>query len=144
MTVNEKIRGELEAAKNTFSMLKIDPSSAAFAEEILDKKLMLKLKKSKYVEDKNFVKLVNLLENNVIFEQNVDVKRTDFVEKKEIDRSTLYSFDAPFRLFHADIGNLEYLGKNATFLQYVLVLVDLFSLKVYTYPMKSRKQIRQK
>ena len=37
-------------------MLKIDPSSAAFAEEILDKKLLLKLKKSKYVKDKNFVK----------------------------------------------------------------------------------------
>ena len=25
---------------------------------------------------------LNLLENNVIFEQNVDVKRRDFVEKK--------------------------------------------------------------
>ena len=25
---------------------------------------------------------LNLLENNVIFEQNVDVKRSDFVEKK--------------------------------------------------------------
>ena len=28
--------------------------------------------------------------------------------------------------------------------KYVLVLVDLFSSKVYIYPMKSRKQIRQK
>ena len=64
--------------------------------------------------------------------------------KKEIDHSTLYSFDAPFRLFHADVGNLEFLDKNATFPQYVLVLVDLFSLKVCTYPLKSRKQIRQK
>ena len=34
--------------------------------------------------------------------------------------------------------------KNATFPQYVLVLVDLFSSKVYTYPMRSRKQIRQR
>ena len=56
----------------------------------------------------------------------------------------MYSFDAPFRLFNADIGNLEFLGKNATFPQYVLVLVNLFSSKVYTYPMKSRKQLRQK
>ena len=31
-------------AKSTFDKLKIDPSSAAFAEEILDKKLLLKLK----------------------------------------------------------------------------------------------------
>ena len=80
---------------------------------------------------------------NVIFESE-NVKRTDYVEKREIDHSTLYSFDAPFQLFHADVGNLEFLGKNATFPQYVLVLVDLFSSKTYTYPMKSRKQIRQK
>ena len=64
--------------------------------------------------------------------------------KKEIDHSTLHSFDAPFRLLHADVGNLEFLGKNATFPQYVLVLVDLFLSKIYTYPMKSRKHIHQK
>ena len=114
-----------------------------FAEELLDKKLLFKLKKSNYVEDKKFFKLVNLNNTNVIFESE-NVKRTDYVEKREIDHSTLYSFDAPFRLFHADVGNLEFLGKNATFPQYVLVLVDLFSSKTYTYEMKSRKQIRQK
>ena len=42
---------------------------------------------------------------NVIFESE-NVKRTDYVEKREIDHSTLYSFDAPFRLFHAGVGNL--------------------------------------
>ena len=131
-------------ARSNFNKLKIDPSSAAFAEEILDKKLLLKLKKSKYVEDKKIFNLVNLLDKkNVIFEPE-RVKRTDYVEKREIDHSTLYSFDTPFRLFHADVANLEFLGKNVTFPQYVLVLVDLFSSKVYTYPMKSRKQIRQK
>ena len=90
--------------------------SVAFAEEILDKKLLLKLKKSKYVEDKNFFKLVNLLESTVIFEPD-SVNRTDYVKKREIDHSTLYSFDAPLQLFHADVGNLEFLGKNASFLQ---------------------------
>ena len=58
--------------------------SVAFAEEILDKKLLLKLKKSKYVEDKYFFKLVNLLENTVIFDPD-SVNRTDYVGKKEID-----------------------------------------------------------
>ena len=57
---------------------------------------------------------------------------------------TLYSFDRPFQLIHADVRNLEFLGKNITFPHYVSVLVDLFSSKIYTYPMKSRKQIRQK
>ena len=47
-------------------------------------------------------------------------------------------------MIHGDVGNLEFLGKNAIFPQYVLVLVDSFSSKVYTYPMRSRKQIRQR
>ena len=70
--------------------------------------------------------------------------RADYVEKREIDRSIVYSFDGPIQLLHADIGNLEILGKNATFPQYVLVIVDLYSSKVYTYLMKSRNQILQK
>ena len=37
----------LKLAKTAFEILKLDPSSVAFAEEILDKKLLLKLKKIK-------------------------------------------------------------------------------------------------
>ena len=110
---------EFKKAKNIFNKLKSDPYSVAFPEEILDKKLLARLKKSKYVEDKNFFKLVNLLENNnVIFDVD-NVNRTDYVKKRETDRS-----------IHADVGNLEFLGKNATFPRYVLVVVDLFSSKV--------------
>ena len=58
--------------------------------------------------------------------------------------STLYSFDGPFHLIHADVGNLEFLGKNATITRYVLLVVDLYSLKIYFFPMRSRKQILQK
>ena len=110
-------KGDFKAARTAFNTLKVDSSSAAFAEEILDKKLLLKLKNSKYAEDKKIFKLVIFLDNkssNVIFEPD-SVKRTDYVEKRGIDHSTLYSFDAPFRLFHANVGNLEFLGKNATF-----------------------------
>ena len=57
---------------------------------------------------------------------------------------TLYSFDGPFHLIHADVGNLEFLGKNATITRYVLLVVDLYSLKIYFFPMRSRKQILQK
>ena len=75
--------------RSNFNKLKKDPLSAAFAEEILDKKLLLKLKQSKYVEDKKFFNLVNLLDKkNVIFEPE-RVTRTDCVEKREIDHSTL-------------------------------------------------------
>ena len=89
-------KNDFKKAKNAFEKLKLDPSSVDFEEEILDKKLLLKLTKSKYAADKNFFKLVNLLENdNVIFDTD-SVKRTDYVEKREIDHSTLYSFDASF------------------------------------------------
>ena len=43
--------------------------------------------------------------------------RVDYAGKREIDKSTLYSLDSPFQLPHADVGNLESLGKNATFPQ---------------------------
>ena len=81
--------------------------------------------------------------DNVIFDTD-RVKRTEYVEKREIDHSTFYSSDSPFQLFHADIGNLEFLEKNVTFPQYFLVLVDLFSSKIPIFPMRSRKQIRQR
>ena len=45
---------------------------------------------------------------------------------------------------HTDAGSLEFLGKIATIPQYVLVVVDLYSLKVYVYRMRSRTQILQK
>ena len=47
------------------------------------------------------------------------------LKKREIDRSNLYSFDGPFQLIHADVGNLEFLGKSATTPRYVLLAVDL-------------------
>ena len=142
----EDDKKNFKIARTIFSRLKTDPSSVVFAEELLDKKLFIKLKKSKYTKDKNFFKLVNLLDNNNVDFRSEDgtVKRTDYVEKREIDHSTLQSFDGPFQLVHADVGNLEFLGKTASYPQYVLVLVDLFSSKVYAYPMKNRKQIRQK
>ena len=144
--MQEDNKKNFKFAKDNFLKLKTDPASVVFAEETLNKKPLFKFKKSKYVEDKNFLKIVNLLsENAAVLElDSRNVKRTDYVEKRGIDHSTLYSFDAPFRLIHADVGNLEFLGKNASFPQYDLVLVDLFSSKIYTYPMKSRKQIRQK
>ena len=83
-----------KTAGTIFNRLKTYPSSVVFPEELIDKKLLLKLKKSNNVEDKTFFKLVNLNNTNVIFESE-NVKRTDYVEKREIDHSTLYNFDAP-------------------------------------------------
>ena len=105
---------------------------------------MKKLKKSRHLKDTQLLKLINLSDNKYFLDDDKAPTRTDYVEKREIDRSTLYSFDGPFQLLHADVGNLEFLGKNATFPQYVLVIIDLYSSVVYVYLMRSRKQILQK
>ena len=89
-------------------------------------------------------KLVNLVDSKSIFNKDKAPARVDYVEKRETDRSTLYNFDRPFQFFHADVGTLEFHGKNATFFRYVLVIADLYSPKIYTCSMKSRKQILQK
>ena len=98
-----------------------------------------------YDGDKQFVNLFNLVENGNIKQtptssiDKIPIK-TSFIEKNnDVDRSTLYSFDGSFQLLHADVGNLEFLGKSATDPNHCLLFVDLFSSKCYVYSMKSRK-----
>ena len=98
----------------------------------------------KYLKDPRLVKLILLADNKDLLDDDKTSTRTDYVEKREIDKSTLNSFDEPFQFLHAGVGNFEFLGKTATFPQYVLVIVDLYLPKVYVDPMRSRKQILQK
>ena len=68
-----------------------------------------------------------------------------FIEKKsEIDRSTLYSFGGPFELLHADIADIRFFAKSAADTLYCLLIVDLFTQKIYTYPMKKRNLLSRK
>ena len=94
----------LQKAKYIFKNLKTDPNSLLFSEEKIDSKLLKKLKKSKYAKDSLLLKLIGLVEQKIDNEENVP-RRVDYVEKREIDRPTLYSFDGPFKLIHADVGN---------------------------------------
>ena len=98
-----------------------------------------------YVRDKQLLKLVNLLENDIDqINDNEIPMRVHYVEKKELDRSTLYIFNGPFQLLHADVSNLEFLGKSGSIPNYALLIVDSYFLKIYVYPMLSRKQILKK
>ena len=68
--------------------------------------------------------------------------KAEFVQKNhDIDRSTLFSIQAPFDLLHADFGNLRFLGKSAADPKYCLLLVDIFTSKIYVYGMKNRSLI---
>ena len=88
--------------------------------------------------------MINVAENSIEeFNKNDNETpiRLNYVKQREIDRSTVYSFNGPFQLMHADIANLEFLGKSATVPKYALLIVDLFSSKVYVYPMQLQKQL---
>ena len=76
------------------------------------------------------MRLINLAELRINDENKVPT-RVDYVEKRELDRSTLYSFDDPFQLVYANVDNLEFLGKSATTLKYTLLAVDLYSSEIY-------------
>ena len=70
---------------------------------------------------------------------------TLFFEKKgDIGRSTLYSIGKPFQKVHADIADLRILAKSTVHPKYALLAVDLFTSKIYVYPMKSRKLLDRK
>ena len=102
-----------------------------FSEEKLNSRLFKKIKKSSHSKDKLLLKLINLIENDIdqINKTKEDEipTRADYVEKREIDRSILYSFNGPFQLLHADEANLEFLEKSASIPNYALLIVDLYS-----------------
>ena len=133
----------LKKVKNIFNSLKIDPSSVLFSQEKIDIRFLKKLKKSKYSKDTLFLKLILAGDDELENKEKIPT-RVDFSEKIEIDRSMIYSFDGPFQLIHADVGNLEFLGKSATIPKYAVLIVNLYLSKVYVYPMQLRKQILQK
>ena len=61
-----------------------------------------------------------------------------------MDHSTLYSIGKPFELLHADIADLRFLAKSAVDPKYCLLIVDLFTSKIYVYPMKNRSLLAKK
>ena len=70
---------------------------------------------------------------------------TPFVnEKSNVDHLTLYSIGKPFELLHSDITDTRFLAKSAVDSKYCLLLVDLFTSKIYVYPMKNRSLLAKK
>ena len=116
-----------------------------FTEETINDKVLKRQKKLKYTKD---IEFLNLFKSNIDFvddEKKCIPVETTFVEKiDDIDRSTLYNFDCPFQLSHADVENLAILGNSATDPTFCLLFVDVFTSKVYVCLTKSRKSIANK
>ena len=111
--------------QSLFKTLENDPKSVFDRVENLFKTIIDKAKKSVYDKNKVFV--------------------IPFVEKKSnIDQSTLYSISKPFELLHADIADLRFLAKSTVDPKYCLLVADLFTSKVYVYPMKNRTLLAKK
>ena len=107
--------------------------------------ILNKARKSIYDKDKVFVNLYNQLEDKNFYENNHLLLVTLFVNKRSnIGHSTLSSISKPFDLLHADIADLRWLAKLAVDPKYCLLVVDLFTSKVYVYPTKNRSLLAKK
>ena len=116
-----------------------------FASEKLNKQLIKKVKRSQYEKDSVFIYLYDKVKDVNIEEENTVPIFTPFIEnKRNIDKSTLYSFNGPFQLLHADIADIRFFSKSAADPKYCLLFFDLFTQKIYTYPMKIRNVLKKK
>ena len=89
----------LKEARTIFNSLETDPNSALSSQEKIDNRLLKKLKKLKYLKDSQMLKLINLADNKDFLDDDKVTTRTYYVEKREIDRSILYSLMDLFNYF---------------------------------------------
>ena len=62
---------------------------------------------------------------------------TPFVQKKIfILQLCIDTFEGSFKLFHVDIADLRFLAKSSVNPKYCLLIVNLFTSRIYTYPME--------
>ena len=111
----------------------------------MSKSILNKANKSVYEKNKVFVNLYKPLEDkNFDKKLNVPLVTPFFTQKNDVDHSTLYSISKPFDLLHGDIANTRFLAKSAVDPKYCLLQVDLFTSKIYLFPMKNRSLLSKK
>ena len=131
--------------QNLFRSLQNDSKSVFYTIDRLTKSLIKKAKTSFYDKDKVFVNLYGQIEDKDFFKKENETLPlvTPFVDKKtNIDHSTLYSFHKP--ILHVNIADIRFLAKSAVDPKYCLLLVYLFTSKIYVYPIKNRSLLAKK
>ena len=101
-----------------------------------------KTKKQKWVLILKIMFLSNYMNKqkikNFIKNENLHLV-TPYVDKRtNICHSTFYSISSSFEALLADIADLRFLAKSAVDPKYCLLIVDLFTSKIYVYLMKNR------
>ena len=144
---------EQKQLKNLFKKLINNQNSVFYSADKINKTLLNKGRRSSYEKDKVFYRIFNLInQKDVTYDDNDYENKpripfyTPFVEpKKDINiSSSLYTVDGPLQFFHADVAYLKFFSKSAIDPKYALICVDLFSSKVYVYPMRKRSNLSQK
>ena len=145
---NENSQNELiKRTENLFNSLQKNTNSIFYlAGNTITKTLINKASKSVFAKDQLFVNLYKQLEDKTKFKNtNLLPITTPFYESKSnVDHSTLFSISKPFELLHGDIADTRFLAKSAVDPKYCLLMVDLFTSKVYVYPMKNRSLLAKK
>ena len=145
---NENSQNELiKRTENLFNSLQKNTNSIFYlAGNTITKTLINKASKSVFAKDQLFVNLYKQLEDKTKFKNtNLLPITTPFYESKSnVDHSTLFSISKPFDLLHGDIADTRFLAKSAVDPKYCLLMVDLFTSKVYVYPMKNRSLLAKK
>lgn len=137
--------------RNLFHKLNKDPNSVLYTASSITNNLLKKLRKSSYQKDKSFLSLYINTSKKV---DNINVNSDDdsvtiphFVRPvniREYTRGTLYSVTRPLELMHADVADIRYLKVSGSEPKYLLLVVDLYSSKIYTYPMKDKASLAKK
>ena len=131
--------------ENLFRNLQKDPTSVFYSIGNLSKSIVNKANKSVYKKNKVFVNLYKQLEDKNFYQKNnLPLATPFFSQKSNVDHSTLYSISKPFDLVHGDIADTRFLAKSAVDPKYCLLLVDLFTSKIYVYPMNNRSLLAKK
>ena len=137
----------VKRTENLFNSLQKNTNSIFYlAGNTITKTLINKASRSVFDKDRVFVDLYKQIEDKKKF-KNTDLLpiTTPFYESKSnVDHSTLFSISKPFELLHGDIADTRFLAKSAVDPKYCLLLVDLFTSKVYIYPMKNRSLLAKK
>ena len=145
---NENSQNELiKRTENLFNSLQKNTNSIFYlAGNTITKTLINKASKSVFAKDQLFVNLYKQLEDKTKFKNtNLLPITTPFYESKSnVDHSALFSISKPFELLHGDIADTRFLAKSAVDPKYCLLMVDLFTSKVYVYPMKNRSLLAKK
>ena len=137
----------VKRTENLFNSLQKNTNSIFYlAGNTITKTLINKASRSVFEKDRVFVDLYKQIEDKKQFKNSdlVPITTPFYESKSNVDHSTLFSISKPFELLHGDIADTRFLAKSAVDPKYCLLLVDLFTSKVYIYPMKKRSLLAKK